>query len=71
LGSIFDLADKAESFLSRTKTLAPDERDTLYRARKLLAGEIAEVMNESKRAAEARIDSALETPLNKVNPSRN
>jgi RNA polymerase-interacting CarD/CdnL/TRCF family regulator len=70
-GSIFDLADRVESLnhLSGTKTLAPDERDTLYRARKLLVCEIAEVMNESKRAAEARIDSALETSLNKLNHS--
>jgi len=60
-GSLFDLADRVESLthLSGTKTLAPDERDTLYRARKLLACEIAEVMNESKHTAEARIDSAL------------
>jgi RNA polymerase-interacting CarD/CdnL/TRCF family regulator len=61
-GSIFDLADRVESLthLGGTRTLAADERNTLYRARKLLACEIAEVMNESKVAAEARIDSALE-----------
>jgi RNA polymerase-interacting CarD/CdnL/TRCF family regulator len=61
-GSIFDLADRVESLtrVSGTKTLAPDERNTLYRARKLLACEIAEVMNETERAAEARIDGALE-----------
>jgi RNA polymerase-interacting CarD/CdnL/TRCF family regulator len=62
-GSIFDLADAVESLtpLSGTKTLAAHERETLYRARKLLACEISEVMNESKSAAEARIDSALES----------
>jgi RNA polymerase-interacting CarD/CdnL/TRCF family regulator len=67
-GSIFDLADKIESLtqLSRTKSLAIAERDTLYRARKLLVCEIAEVMNESQQAAEARIDSVLETPNNNI-----
>jgi RNA polymerase-interacting CarD/CdnL/TRCF family regulator len=62
-GSIFDLADIVESLtdLSGTKTLAAHERETLYRARKLLACEISEVMNESKSAAEARIDTALES----------
>jgi RNA polymerase-interacting CarD/CdnL/TRCF family regulator len=72
-GSIFDLADRIESLtqLSGTKTLAADERDTLYRARKLLVCEISEVMDESKRAAEARIDGVLESPNNKINHSRN
>jgi RNA polymerase-interacting CarD/CdnL/TRCF family regulator len=68
-GSIFDLADKVESLtqLSRTKTLATAERDTLYRARKLLVCEIAEVMNETKGAAEARIDRVLGASLHDVN----
>lgn len=72
-GSLFDLADKVESLtqLSGTKTLSADERETLYRARKLLVCEISEVMEESKRAAEARIDSVLETPKTKTNHSRN
>jgi CarD family transcriptional regulator len=73
-GSIFDLADRVESLtqLSGTKTLSSDERETLYRARKLLVCEISEVMDESKRAAEARIDSVLETPHNNnTNHSRN
>jgi len=63
-GSIFDLADRVKSLtqLSGTKILGMDERNMLYRARKLLACEIAEVMSESKCAAEARIDSALEIP---------
>jgi len=61
-GSIFDLAHMIESLtqLSGTKTLAPHERETLHRARKLLICEISEVMDESKTAAEARIDSVLE-----------
>jgi CarD family transcriptional regulator len=73
-GSLFDLADRIESLtqLSGTKTLAADERETLYRARKLLVCEISEVMDESKRVAEARIDSVLETaqaPKAKMKPA--
>jgi RNA polymerase-interacting CarD/CdnL/TRCF family regulator len=41
--------------------------DLADRARKLLVCEISEVMNESKRTAEARIDSVLETPNKKMN----
>ncbi|HYY25417.1 MAG TPA: CarD family transcriptional regulator [Candidatus Udaeobacter sp.] len=69
-GSIFDLADTVESLtqLSGARTLSPDERETLYRARKLLVCEISEVMDESKRAAEARIDSALEPPQQQKEP---
>lgn len=61
-GSIFELADMVESLtqLSGTKTLAPHERASLHRARKLLICEISEVLDESKTAAEARIDSVLE-----------
>jgi RNA polymerase-interacting CarD/CdnL/TRCF family regulator len=61
-GSIFELAHMVESLtqLSGTKTLARHERESLYRARKLLICEISEVMGESKTAAEARIDSVLE-----------
>ena len=60
-GTIFDLADVVESLtqLSTVKTLAMDERDTLQRARKLLICEVSEVLNESKSAAEARIDEVL------------
>jgi RNA polymerase-interacting CarD/CdnL/TRCF family regulator len=63
-GSTFELADAvgALTYLSGTKTLGPVESDTLYRARKLLVCEIAEVMNESKLAAEARIDHVLQIP---------
>ena len=68
-GTIFELAHMVESLtqLSGTKTLAAHERETLYRARKLLICEISEVMGESKAAAEARIDSALEPGENKLN----
>jgi RNA polymerase-interacting CarD/CdnL/TRCF family regulator len=71
-GSIFDLAHTVESLtsLSGNKSLAPHERETLYRARKLLICEISEVMDESKTAAEARIDSVLEPGKSKLNPSR-
>ena len=67
-GTIFELAHMVESLTqqSSTKTLAARERETLYRARKLLICEISEVLGESKTAAEARIDSALEPGENKV-----
>jgi CarD family transcriptional regulator, regulator of rRNA transcription len=72
-GSIFDLAQVVGSLtqLSGTKTLASQDRETLYRARKLLICEIAEVMDESKSAAEARIDSVLEPAKNKTNQLQN
>jgi CarD family transcriptional regulator len=72
-GSIFDLADTVEALtqLSGSKTLSADERDTLYRARKLLICEISEVMDESKHAAEARIDNVLQIPSSNINRSRN
>jgi len=67
-GSIFELAQMVESLtqLSTTKNLAAHERETLYRARKLLICEISEVMAESKTAAEARIDNVLEPGKNKL-----
>lgn len=67
-GSVFDLADVVESLtqLSATKTLAPHDRDTLYRAKRLLICEISEVMEESKIAAEARIDSILDIAKSKT-----
>jgi RNA polymerase-interacting CarD/CdnL/TRCF family regulator len=52
--------------LSATKSLAADERESLYRARKLLICEISEVLDESKTDAEARIDSALEPDKKKL-----
>jgi RNA polymerase-interacting CarD/CdnL/TRCF family regulator len=72
-GSIFELANMVESLtqLSGTKTLAPHDRDALYRARKLLICEISEVMEESKTAAEARMDSVLESGKHKINRLRN
>jgi CarD family transcriptional regulator len=71
-GSVFDLAHMVESLtqLSSAKTLAPHERETLYRAKKLLISEISEVMHESKTAAEARIDSVLEPNKNRKNESQ-
>ncbi len=61
-GSAFDLAQVIESLtqLNDSKALAPAERQMLNRARTLLTCEISEVMNESKSAAEARINGALE-----------
>jgi len=61
-GSAFDLADAIESLTraSGVRSLATDEWETLRRARKLLICEIAEVMNESTSAAEARIDSVID-----------
>lgn len=58
-GSAFDLADLIESLTraSGIRHLANDERQALERARKLLIHEIAEVMHESKSAAEARVDT--------------
>ena len=60
-GSAFDLAEVVESLtvLNETKTLAPHERQTLERAKKLLVCEIAEVLGENKSAAEERIVEAL------------
>ncbi|HET9295987.1 MAG TPA: hypothetical protein VFP18_03790 [Candidatus Binatia bacterium] len=61
-GSAFDLADTIESLMrsSCTRNLAMDEWQTLRRARNLLICEIAEVMNESRSAAESRFDSAAD-----------
>jgi CarD family transcriptional regulator len=60
-GSAFDLARIVESLteLSETKRLSPGDRQTLDRARKLLACEISEVMGETMSRAEAKIDNAL------------
>ena len=68
-GSIFELAHIVESLtqLNGTKILASHDRDTLYRARKLLICEISEVMAESKTAAEARIDRVLEPGKSRLN----
>ncbi|HEY3304524.1 MAG TPA: CarD family transcriptional regulator [Candidatus Binatia bacterium] len=72
-GSIFDLARVVESLtqLSGTKTLASNERETLQRARALVVSEIAAVMDESKAAAEARINTVLEAGKQKTNRRQN
>lgn len=61
-GSAYDLAEIVESLteLKERKALTPDESRTLERARKLLICEISEVMRETKRAAEEKVDEALE-----------
>jgi len=60
-GSAFDLAEIVESLteLSKTKSLLARDSLMLERARKLLICEIAEVMGETKSAAEEQIDRAL------------
>lgn len=62
-GSAFDLASLVEKLtrLNTLKVLAPWERQMLNRARKLLACEVSEVLNESRTVAEARIDGALDS----------
>lgn len=61
-GSAFDLAEIVESLteLSETRALAPHDRQTLERAKKLLVCEIAEVLGETKSAAEEQVDKALQ-----------
>jgi RNA polymerase-interacting CarD/CdnL/TRCF family regulator len=60
-GSAFDLAEVINllTTLSKVKTLSLRESWTLGRARKLLVCEIAEVMGETKGAAEEQMDWAL------------
>jgi CarD family transcriptional regulator, regulator of rRNA transcription len=60
-GSAFDLAEVVKSLtkLSEKKALSFRESRTLEKARKLLIGEIAEVMGETKSAAEEQINEAL------------
>jgi RNA polymerase-interacting CarD/CdnL/TRCF family regulator len=72
-GSAFDLAEIVESMsaLRDTKRLQPSDRQTLERARKLLACEISEVMGETKSTAEEKIDKALEGRKgNKASPRK-
>jgi len=61
-GSAFDLAEVVESLteLNHTKALSPRDRQTLDREKKLLVCEIAEVLGETKSAAEEQIDRALQ-----------
>jgi CarD family transcriptional regulator len=60
-GSAFDLAEVVKSLtkLGEKKALSFRESRTLEKARKLLIGEISEVMGETKSAAEKQIDEAL------------
>jgi RNA polymerase-interacting CarD/CdnL/TRCF family regulator len=60
-GSAFDLAEVVKSLteLSETKELSFPESRTLDKARRLLVGEIAEVLRETKSAVEELIDQAL------------
>ena len=62
-GSAFDLAEIVESLteLSEAKALLPRDRYTLAKAKKFLICEIAEVMEESRDAAEGEIDRVLES----------
>ena len=60
-GSAFDLAEVVKSLtkLSEKKALSFRESQTLEKARRLLIGEIAEVMGETKSAAEKQVNEAL------------
>ena len=60
-GSTFDLAEVVKSLtkLGRKRELSFRESQTLEKARKLLIGEISEVMGETKSATEEQIDEAL------------
>jgi CarD family transcriptional regulator len=60
-GSTFDLAEVVKSLtkLGRKRELSFRESQTLEKARKLLIGEISEVMGETKSSAEEQIDGAL------------
>ncbi len=60
-GSAFDLATVIQSLtqLSLTKSLSFGESKTLERAKKLLIGELAEVLCLAKEKVEAKIDQAL------------
>jgi CarD family transcriptional regulator len=60
-GSTFDLAEvvKSLTILGRKRELSFRESQTLEKAKKLLIGEISEVMGETKSAAEEQIDEAL------------
>jgi CarD family transcriptional regulator, regulator of rRNA transcription len=60
-GSAFDLAEVVKSLtkLGGKRELSFRESQTLEKARKLLIGEISEVIGETKSAAEKQIDEAL------------
>jgi CarD family transcriptional regulator len=60
-GSAFDLAEIVKSLtkLGEKRSLSFQESRTLEKARKLLIGEISEVMGQTKSAAEEQINNAL------------
>ncbi|HKX33187.1 MAG TPA: CarD family transcriptional regulator [Blastocatellia bacterium] len=60
-GSAFDLAEiiKSLTMLRVTKVLSFQENRTLEKAKRLLVGEISEVMGESESSAEERLDQIL------------
>lgn len=60
-GEIYEVADslKTMSKLSRSKTLSPEEQQTMGRARHLIIKEIAHVMKMTVEEAEDMIDTAL------------
>ena len=66
-GSTFDLAEVVKSLtkLGGKRELSFRESRTLEKARKLLIGEISEVMGETKSAAEEQIDEALKARKSK------
>jgi CarD family transcriptional regulator len=66
-GSTFDVAGVVKSLtkLSEKRALSFRESQTLEKARKLLIGEISEVMGETKSAAEEQVDEALKTRKSK------
>lgn len=61
-GAAADLIQIVESLsdLHETKTLAPHERQTLERAKKLLVCEISEVLGLTRGAVEEQIEKALQ-----------
>jgi len=61
-GSASDLVQIVESLsdLNDTKTLAPHERQTLERAKKLLVCEITEVLGQPRSVVEDQLDKALQ-----------
>jgi len=69
-GLPFDLAEIVASLtqLSETRSLTGGESRTLERARRLLVGEISDVMEETLPAAEERVDRALRARIGQREP---
>jgi RNA polymerase-interacting CarD/CdnL/TRCF family regulator len=63
-GSALELAEVVKSLteLSAHKELSFAESRVLDKARKLLISELAEVLHETRKSAEARLDEALSAP---------